>query len=299
MLVRNEDVFLEQAIRNVAAFCDRVHVLDHLSTDGTADVLRRLASELDHLDVVRSPDAGDSHRALAPYFGTPTWVLGVDGDELFDPLGLAALRSELQAGAFDEFFRVRGWVLHCDELDLEHCRARGYLGPPARPVTKLYNLGTVDGYSPGPERLHWTPLFRPGYDMRSILDFPHTVPWEDDPLRMVHACFLPRSSADPGGATERANLAETGAYRRSVVRRLRRRWRPYVPGREMQDTARRGVTWKRDKYARGPRAYVDARPFFDLGGSADGVALRGPELRRGGVAEGDEVPLGEGLQRGG
>ena len=29
VLVRNEDVFVERAIRNVAAFCDRIHVVDH------------------------------------------------------------------------------------------------------------------------------------------------------------------------------------------------------------------------------------------------------------------------------
>ena len=35
VLVRNEDLYVEQAIRNVAAFCDRIHVADHMSTDGT------------------------------------------------------------------------------------------------------------------------------------------------------------------------------------------------------------------------------------------------------------------------
>src|SRR5262245_16891242 len=41
MLVRNESVFVEQAIRNVAAVCDRIHVVDHVSDDGTWDVLVR------------------------------------------------------------------------------------------------------------------------------------------------------------------------------------------------------------------------------------------------------------------
>ena len=49
VLVRNEDVFVEQAIRNIAAFCDRIYAVDHLSTDLTPEILRRLASELDHL----------------------------------------------------------------------------------------------------------------------------------------------------------------------------------------------------------------------------------------------------------
>jgi hypothetical protein len=43
VLVRNEDVFLERAIRNAAGFCDRIHVLDHMSNDGTPAILRSLA----------------------------------------------------------------------------------------------------------------------------------------------------------------------------------------------------------------------------------------------------------------
>jgi hypothetical protein len=35
VLVRNEDMFVERAIRNVAAFCDRIHAVDHVSTDST------------------------------------------------------------------------------------------------------------------------------------------------------------------------------------------------------------------------------------------------------------------------
>ena len=57
VLVRNEDVFVEQAIRNIAAFCDRIYAVDHLSTDLTPEILRRLASELDHLTTARSPSS--------------------------------------------------------------------------------------------------------------------------------------------------------------------------------------------------------------------------------------------------
>ena len=34
-LVRNEDIFISQAITNVAEFCDKIIVLDNLSTDNT------------------------------------------------------------------------------------------------------------------------------------------------------------------------------------------------------------------------------------------------------------------------
>ena len=33
VLVSNEDVFVERAIRNMAAFCDRIYAVDHLSSD--------------------------------------------------------------------------------------------------------------------------------------------------------------------------------------------------------------------------------------------------------------------------
>jgi hypothetical protein len=39
VLVRNEDVFLERAIRNVAAFCDRIFAVDHRSKDRTWEIL--------------------------------------------------------------------------------------------------------------------------------------------------------------------------------------------------------------------------------------------------------------------
>ena len=98
VLVHNEDVFVEQAIRNVAGFCDRIHAVDHVSTDRTPEILHRLAGELDHVTVVRSSDAGDSHRAIEAYAGTPTWVLGVDGDELYDPSALALSARSSRAG---------------------------------------------------------------------------------------------------------------------------------------------------------------------------------------------------------
>ncbi|MDQ3085232.1 MAG: hypothetical protein M3Q67_00310, partial [Actinomycetota bacterium] len=69
VLVHNEDVFVERAIRNVAVFCDRIYSVDQLSNDRTPEILRRLARELDHLTVQRSSDAGDSHRVLEPYAG--------------------------------------------------------------------------------------------------------------------------------------------------------------------------------------------------------------------------------------
>src|SRR5438046_197751 len=141
VLVRNEDVFIERVIRNIAAACDRVHVLDHQSVDRTPVILRQLAADYDHLEVVRSPDTSDSHRVLEQYVDTKTWVLGVDGDEIYDPGALNTLRADLDSGVHEEVFRLKGHVLNCEELRRDGgAAASGYLAPPSRPVTKLFNM---------------------------------------------------------------------------------------------------------------------------------------------------------------
>ena len=53
VLLHDEDVFAERVIRNVAGFCDRVHVADHVSSDRTWEIVSGLAAELDNLDAVR------------------------------------------------------------------------------------------------------------------------------------------------------------------------------------------------------------------------------------------------------
>jgi glycosyltransferase involved in cell wall biosynthesis len=252
VLVRNEDAFVEQSIRNVAAFCDRIYAVDHASTDRTWDILRSLAGELDHLDVRRSRNSATAHRLLAPYAGTPTWVLGVDGDELYDPAGLARLRGDLVGGAHSDVFRVKAHVLNCDGLD--GVRASGWLAPPSRPITKLFNFGAVESWTESPDPLQaGNVVFKPGQHWESRRDLADTTTWETDPLRCLHVCFLPRSSADDGAA--RRNLDESGEYDRGLLGRLKRLVRR--PSRPPDAT-----NWKRDWYARGERVTVDAAPFL-------------------------------------
>jgi len=253
VLVRNEDAFVERAIRNVAAFCDRIHAVDHVSTDRTWEILRELARELDHLDVRRSRNAARAHGLLAPYAGTATWVLGVDGDELYDPAGLARFRADLLEGVHADVFRLKAHVLNCDELDPRRGRASGWLAPPSRPVTKLFNFGVLESWTESPDPLQaGNAVFKPGQHWESRRDLADSTTWETDPLRLVHVCFLPRSSVDSG--TARANLDESREFDRGPVgafKRLVRR--PRVDPR-----------WKREWYARGERVTVDASPF--LGG---------------------------------
>lgn len=264
VLVHNEDVFVERAIRNAAAACDRIHAVDHVSTDRTWHVLRTLSEELDHLGVLRSPNAADGHRELEPYAGSATWVLRIDGDHLFDPRGLQALKEDLRAGAHADVFRVRAHTFHCDELDEGSAQAWGYMAPPSRTGVQLYNLGAVTSWRGGIEPLHGgEPVFRPGYGWEQMRDLTETADWESDPLRLLHVCFLRRSSADGEGfAAGRLNLNERGNYHRGVAGRLRRLVRAPSIDPRVRQLHERGTTWKQDKYRRGPRISVDATPFL-------------------------------------
>ncbi|MDH5281057.1 MAG: glycosyltransferase family 2 protein [Thermoleophilia bacterium] len=266
VLVRNEDVFIERAIRNVAAVCDKIHVVDQESTDRTGEILRSLARELDHLDVVRSSDASDSHRALEEYAGTETWVLGVDGDELYDQRGLVELKAQLLGGAHADVFRLKGHVLNSDELDLEAGTASGYLAPPSRPVTKLFNMAALESWTGCLERLHGgEPMFRSGYDWDSMRYLSEERDWDADPLRLLHVCFLRRSSVEdhePGRG--RPSLWETGEFRRGLGGLLKKhRYLRHVDPR-IREYNKQGRNWKDEWYRRGSRVTIDATPFIGV-----------------------------------
>ena len=236
-LVRNEDRFVDRALRNVLDFCDELHVVDHASTDGTPAILDRLARDAPHVSVVRTDDPRTSHDLIAPYAGRPVWVFGVDGDELYEPERLDRLRARLIAGEFDRWWTVFGHVLHCTALDVDAGIARGHLAPPARSMTKLYNFAAIDEWAGAvPQRLHGgTPRFREGYSADRRLAVFHEIDWEATPFRCLHLCFVPRSSLDRAGRSRR-NVSES--QRAGVL--------------ASAYSALRGSRWKQRKYRTGP-----------------------------------------------
>jgi hypothetical protein len=264
VLVRNEDVYVERAIRNVAPFCDRIHVVDHVSSDETWAIVRSLERELDHVEARRSRNSADAHRLLERYAGTPTWVIGVDGDELYDPAGLTRLRLDLLAGTHADVFRLKAHVLNCDEVDHEARTASGWLAPPSRPITKLFNFGAVESWTDSPDPLQaGRAVFRPGYDWESRRDLADGTTWESDLLRCLHVCFVRRSSRDRDDARAgRRNLDESRAFDRGAVGTLKRLVRRPAPAPRIAELERHGKNWKREMYARGDRVTVDASPFL-------------------------------------
>jgi len=255
VLVRNEERFVRQAVLNGLALCDRMLLLDHGSSDGTREVLEELATQEAEKMMFRSiRHPRESHELLKPYVGTATWIFGVDGDEVYDPLGLQAFRARLLAGEFDSHWMILGNVLHCDRVDADENLASGYLAPPSRSITKLYNFAAIDSWDGDtPERLHGgRPVFRGGFsgqDKRR-LELEHA--WDESPLRCLHACFVSRSSLD-SGVESRENIMET--YCGGWTNFLKRWGRRMLGHQETSD-------WKRQRYARGGRVEVSTRPFF-------------------------------------
>jgi hypothetical protein len=265
VLVRNEDRHVAQALRNVLPSLDHVHAFDHMSTDGTWEILREVARQADHVEVARTRDSGDAHRALAPYVGTSTWILGVDGDELYDPEGIARLREALLAGEHTDVFRLKAHVLNCDELNQAGATASGWLAPPSRPVTKLFNFQAVESWPESPDPLQSGPVvFRDGFEWESKRDLAESTTWETDPLRLLHLCFVPRSTVERDEDWRmRQNLDESRAFRRDAVGSAKRLLRRAVS--RSSATGPRPRNWKQEWYARGERVTVDASPF--LGGA--------------------------------
>jgi len=256
MLVHNEDVFVERALRNAAGFCDRIHVADHMSTDATWQIVEALAGSLDHVDAVRVRATGDSHALVEGYAGTDTWVFGIDGDELYDPVGLTRFREDLLAGAHQEHFSLKGNVLHVTELDRAAARASGYLAPPSRSVTKLFNFAGIDSWTACYRQyMHDGEIaFRPGYSRESLGLLGERQPWEESSLRCLHTCFLQRSSLDTSELAVRGRPSpiDLGGKTRTRVSALLDRVRP----------APTASAWKDEKYRQGELVARDVALFF-------------------------------------
>ena len=156
VLVRNEEKYLQRIIGNILDFCDRILIADNLSTDSTADIASSIAGRLNNKVEYHSiSHPGQSHSLIQGFAGSNTWIFAVDGDELYDPEGLARLRQRIFSGAFNDWWVVFGNVLNCIELNMELRYARGYLAPPCRSMTKLYNFNAIESWNgPCPERLH-------------------------------------------------------------------------------------------------------------------------------------------------
>ncbi len=255
-LVRNEERFVRQALLNVADFCDRIVVADHLSTDRTP------ADSRGALEAARQP-RGRADLALGRVACAHRGARGY-GDLGAFGRRRRALRPR-RTSSLPRRPRTRRTRRRVPgppggpPLRLAGRRgSRGVRLPlPAESAARRHlNFAAVDSWSGvRSERLHGGDIrFRSGYDLDSWRHLGAEHGWDGSPFRALHMCFLERSSADPREAAPgRPNLAET---RRSAAAPSARSNVPHdvCPARA---PARARAQWKAEKYRRGDRVTVD------------------------------------------
>lgn len=249
-MVRDEDRFVDQAVRNALDACDEFILVDHRSRDATPEILAAIRHDFpDKVSLHRVDRAGEANVFLRPFVGEPVWVLGVDGDDLYEPDRLLRLRELLLHGEFDSFLSVKGNTLHCTSFDAAAGVASGYLAPPARTITKLQNLGAVESWT-GTAIEHFyggDRRLKPEFEHKPVRVLGDELSWAESPFRCLHVCFLPRSSRQPSLVARRSVIESLG-YRR--LERLRETVVTKL-GRPPQSP------WKLEKYRQGDVVTVD------------------------------------------
>jgi len=261
-LVRNEDIFVERAVRNAVDFCDRLIIADNYSTDATFEIVSKLAAEFpDKIELRRITDTRESHFLISGFAGSRSWIFAVDGDEVYDPAGLVRMREELLSGLYDDWWIVFGNVLNCTAVDPAAGTASGYMAPPCRSMTKLFNFNLIESWDGAVTHVmaNGTIKFKPGYDASRRLDLHKKYSWDASHYRCLHTCFVPRSSLDQGSGLARPNVSEN---RRKGVTTLLRKALSRLLGKPNVSE------WKMEKYARGPLETVDVSAFFPKGTGA-------------------------------
>ena len=262
-LVRNEDIFISQAITNVAEFCDKIIVLDNLSTDNTWYEIQELKKQYPHIEAHRINDYRESHSYISGYAGSNTWILGIDGDEVYDPTGLKRFRKCLLAGHFDDQWALFGNVVNCVELDSKREKAIGYLSPPSRSMTKLFNFSALESWHGPCERLHGgEKQFRVGFGESQRFPVNEHNMWHESPFRCLHLCFVQRSTKETKGAMSRLQPGEKPQW-------LKHLDRLGIGGLFSGVIQNARSPWKDSKYRRGQMQTVDARIFFPKEQGAD------------------------------
>jgi glycosyltransferase involved in cell wall biosynthesis len=247
VLIKNEDIHIERAIRNVVNFCDLIIVADHQSQDHTFEIVENLAKEFPHIQLKKIDHPRESHQVIEQFAGTPTWIFVVDGDEIYDPAGLAIMRRYLQEGRFDQDWNIFCNTLNCVALDYTKKTARGYLAPPSRAGARLFNFSLIESWTGCPERVHGgNIIFKPGYHL-GLRHYLHTeYSWENAFFRCVHVAFVQRSSLQrPFVGKGRLNPGEI------EERNISKNWRHFPGYLKILIKYWIGIDWKSQKYRRG------------------------------------------------
>ena len=258
ILVRNDDLYIGPAIRNIGAFCDEILAFDHRSTDKTWSILKSEAIRNPRIRLQRIQRIEETQTPLEAYFGTPTWVFGVDGDEVYDPVGLRLVREWILAGKWDHHFHIYGNVLNCVRLDMKSMKAWGHLSPPAHSMSKLYNFAHLKRWEWSGQRLHGTIVFQPGFDeVNAQWTLYREYDWEESPFRCLHMALMRRSSFQ---WLNRPRFSPSDKLRLQIVRK--HPLMAAVFAWNSLKAALQGHTGKDDGYRRGSIIEKNIQTFF-------------------------------------
>lgn len=250
MLVQNEDLHISWAIQNILEFCDEILIFDHQSKDGTQEILKKWATDVPKITVERIKDPRFSHEALQKYVNTATWIFAVDGDEIYDPIGLKSFRLELESGKYDRTFSIYGHTLNCRSIDFNTNTASGYITPDSKSVTKIYNFQAITKWEEVPcERLHGGKIeFNQGFHYNLKYPYMNEVSWEEAMFRCLHACFMKRSTIDKeiNGRYARPNIYDLNDGVEMLVG-----WRKFFRNMRFAINGLSHSKWKLDSYAKG------------------------------------------------
>ncbi|MEX2530701.1 MAG: glycosyltransferase family 2 protein [Gemmatimonadota bacterium] len=254
-LLRNEEHFVTWVLRNVVDFCDELIVLDNQSTDRTPDRIAEIADAFPNVTVHECPDPNTSQKYIEHYAGERVWVFGVDGDEVYDPAGLARLRPRLLSGEFDGAWRLDGHALNAVRVDLDAGYAEGHAVPATPPGTKLYNFAAIDSWhEPEKQRLHGHRMvFRPGFSKTTVHPLYEDEDWSGADLRLLHLCFFPRTPSSEISPAKRPNpsFVKARGLRRGLIHLQNFLARPFSSE----------ASYKTRRYARGPLVRRDIAAF--------------------------------------
>lgn len=253
--IHNEDIYIKQVLRNIIDFCDFILVANHKSTDNTEKIVKELAEVNPKIKYQEINHPRVAHEMIRAYAGTPTWIFPVDGDEIYDPKCLPPLRESILKGDYDRYRQIYGNSFHCTEIDNNGLIAMGYLSPPSRTVTKLYNFGAlVDWKGPVTEKcLGGEIIFQPGYKETDNYSFYDKHSWDDSPFRLLHCCFVKRSSKQAESQIARPQVGEVDFG--GPITRLKRFMKKFVG--EHQSSP-----YKFEKYQKGDLVRRDVSLFF-------------------------------------
>jgi len=193
ILVKNEEYWIEQVVENIIEFCDKLIILDNLSSDHTWLLIKSLSNKYSKISKYKINSVKESQSYISQYAGTDTWVFAVDGDELYDPRGLVKLKKELIGGRYDKVWNIMGNVVHCTQINKLSKVATGYMTPPSRSMTKLYNFSLINRWDECPERLHSGILiFKSNMKTKTEMVYKN-FNWNGSHFKCLHLCFIKRS----------------------------------------------------------------------------------------------------------